>query len=134
MIDLNTAQKRLIRTLWKSELTTDEIAEEMGWTFAQVRYAAKLLRLGKRQTITYLPSPQEIRIASSQIRAGWSSLEREARISAAWCSKMKGTREHKHGGTTGDTNAEVFSGGGDSTASARRRGHRGRGVVDEASD
>jgi hypothetical protein len=123
MITISSTEKRIVRVLWKSELTTDEIADELGWTVAQVRYVAKLLKLGKRQTVTYLPSPQEIRIAASQIRAGWSSLEREARISAAWSSKMKSTREHKYGRATRDTDSDVFSEGGDSPADTGRGGY-----------
>lgn len=103
---LTPRDKRRLQTFWVSDRTLAEIAEEMGWTVSRVRYAARLMGLGRRRTRAYLPTPQEIRAVSAIIRAGWSSAEREARIAAAWGGRMNATGKH-NGAASGTTDADV---------------------------
>jgi len=86
---LTPNQKRAIRHLWKGELTMEEIAEEMGFTPAQLEAAAASLGLPARlESDVYLPTRDEIRREAAKIRAGWTPPEREARLAWSWRARM----------------------------------------------
>lgn len=88
-VNLTANQKRAIRRLWKCDLTRLEIAEELGFTPEQLDAAAVALALPERdEPVVYLPSREEIRLATARIRAGWSQAEREARLNAAWSVRL----------------------------------------------
>lgn len=88
-VNLTANQKRAIRRLWKCDLTRLEIAEELGFTPEQLDAAAVALALPERdEPVVYLPSREEIRLATARIRAGWSQAEREARLNAAWSARL----------------------------------------------
>jgi hypothetical protein len=73
--------KRAIRARWNSELTNEEIAEEVGMTLpAFVSFAASMGLTDRTPAECYLPSTDEIRMACANIRAGWTNEEREARL------------------------------------------------------
>lgn len=73
-------EKRRLRHLWKGEHTLDEISEEMGLDEDELLAFADSLGLEERPEIdVYLPSPEEIRLAAAEIRAGWTPAELEAR-------------------------------------------------------
>ena len=96
---LTANQKRALRHLWKGELTRAEIAEEMSWTDQQLDQAAEFLGLPERpDPDVYLPSLEEIRLATATIRSQWSQADREARICAAWGVKLKATEEDNNAG------------------------------------
>ena len=58
-------------------------------TGEQVRAFAASLGLGHREEPEfYLPTPEEIRLATARIRSGWTQTEREARLEAARTSRM----------------------------------------------
>lgn len=97
---LTANQKRALRHLWKGELTWAEIAEEMSWTDAQLDAAAEFLGLPERpDPDVYLPSREEIRLATAQIRSQWSQADREARICAAWSVRIeKATGDENNAG------------------------------------
>ena len=102
---LTANQKRALRHLWKGELTRAEIAEELSWTDEQLDMAAELMGLPERpDPDVYLPSREEIRLATARIRSQWSQADREARICAAWGGKiMKATeRDNNAGGSSSD--------------------------------
>jgi hypothetical protein len=82
-------QKRKFRRLWKGDSSHGEICEEMGMTEEQVAAFAASLGLGEREEPdVYIPSPEDIRMACARIRAGWSQVEREARLEAARSARM----------------------------------------------
>lgn len=101
---LTPNQKRALRRLWTGDLDLDEIAEELTFstyewcrdgevaevtkfTVATVLEAARSLELGERlQEEVFIPSPEQIRLAAAEIRAGWSPREREERLKSAWPS------------------------------------------------
>jgi hypothetical protein len=103
-VKLTPNQKRALRRLWTGDLDLDEIAEELTFstyewsrsgeiaevtefTVATVLEAAETLDLGERvQEEVYIPTPEQIRLAAAQIRAGWSAREREERLKSAWPS------------------------------------------------
>lgn len=73
-------RKRQLRRLWKGELTDEEIAETMGLTIGELLQFAEVLNLPEReQSCVYLPTPEQIRLAAAQIRAGWSQAVLESR-------------------------------------------------------
>ena len=73
-------RKRQIRHLWKGELTDAEIAEEMELSLDELLEFAESLGLPEReQSCVYLPTPEQIRLAAAEIRAGWSQAVLEAR-------------------------------------------------------
>jgi hypothetical protein len=73
-------EKRRLRHLWKGELTLAEICEEMEMGEAELLAFADYLELDERPEIdVYLPTPEEIRLAAAEIRAGWTPAELEAR-------------------------------------------------------
>ena len=78
---LTANQKRAIRRLWKGDLTTEEICEEMQFTGNQLDEARTSLGLPEREEPdTYLPSPLQIKIECAKIRETWSESTREQRI------------------------------------------------------
>lgn len=106
-MNLSSNQKRCLRHLWKGELTTEEICEEMNFTEAELAEAVGLLGLPEREEPdTYLPTREEIRLAAAEIRSKWTPAEREARRAAAWTVRLENA-------TGLDTNAR------------RRSAHRG---------
>lgn len=81
--------KRRVRRLWAGDSTIAEICEEVEMTEEELRAFAVGLGLGERQEPTfYLPTPQEIRMETASIRAGWSQAERESRLEAARSCRM----------------------------------------------
>lgn len=78
---LSANQKRAIRRLWKGDLTTQEICEELGFTEDRLLAAAAFLRLPERvEPDVYIPTEVEIRLQCAIIRSGWTPAEREARL------------------------------------------------------
>jgi hypothetical protein len=73
-------EKRRLRHLWKGELTLEEICDEMGMGESALLEFATSLGLGERPEFdVYMPSPEQIRLAAAEIRAGWTTAELEAR-------------------------------------------------------
>lgn len=73
--------KRAIRARWNSELTNEEIAEEVGMTLPTfLAFAASMGLKDRTPAECYMPSAEEIRIACARIRDGWTNEEREARL------------------------------------------------------
>lgn len=100
---LTANQKRQLRHLWKGELTTQEIAEEMELSVEELQRAAAFLSLEPRiEPDVYMPTELEIKKAAAEIRSQWTAAEREARLNAAWSAKIA-TGEHygSPGGTKG---------------------------------
>jgi hypothetical protein len=88
-------EKRKLHRLWAGDSTFAEICEEMGMTADGVREFAASLGLGDRpEPEFYLPSPQEIRLQTARIRAGWTQTEREARLEAARTARMNEPTGH----------------------------------------
>lgn len=101
---LTANQKRALRRLWSGDLDLLEIAEDLTFstylwiengeecevtTFdvAAVVAAAKSLGLTDRpQVEIFVPTPEQIRLAAAEIRAGWTQREREERLKHAWLS------------------------------------------------
>ena len=82
-------EKRKLHRLWAGDSTFAEICDEMGMTAEAVGVFAASLGLGERaEPEFYLPSPEEIRLETARIRAGWSQAEREARLEAARSVRM----------------------------------------------
>jgi hypothetical protein len=82
-------EKRKLHRLWAGDSTFAEICEEMAMTADAVHAFAASLGLGERaEPEFYLPSLEEIRLATARIRAGWSQTEREARLEAARTARM----------------------------------------------
>jgi hypothetical protein len=77
-----------LAVLWASEMRTEEIAREIGWSRSKLDTTARLLKLGKRPHVRNDlrlgskapdPSPSEIEERCAEIRAGWSELETMSR-------------------------------------------------------
>jgi hypothetical protein len=103
-VKLTANQKRALRRLWSGDLDLLEIAEDLTfstyiWTqageecevtsfdVADVVAAAAELGLHERpQVEIFVPTPEQIRVAAAEIRAGWSEREREERRKGAWCA------------------------------------------------
>ena len=82
-------RKRQFHRLWKSDCTHDELCEEMGMTAVEVRAFADSLGLGDRpEPEPYLPSREEIRRECAKFRAGWTQVEREARLEGRLPGRM----------------------------------------------
>lgn len=78
---LSANQKRAIRRLWKGDLTTQEICEELGFTEERLLQAADFLRLPERaEPDVFIPTPEYIRLQCAIIRSKWTPAEREARL------------------------------------------------------
>lgn len=81
--------KRRIRRLWAGDLTMQEICEEIGMPRDEFLAAAAALGLRDRpEPDVYIPTPEQIRLAAAEIRAGWSRAELEARRSV-WRGRME---------------------------------------------
>ena len=69
--------------LWKSELTTDQIAKELGISRSKLFLLARQHKLASRKRArkritrptTPDPTPEEIRIRAQEIRSQWSDSE-----------------------------------------------------------
>jgi hypothetical protein len=103
-VKLTANQKRALRRLWSGDLDLLEIAEDLTFStyiwvqageecevtsfdVADVVAAAAELGLHERpQVEIYVPTPEQIRVAAAEIRAGWSEREREERRKGAWCA------------------------------------------------
>lgn len=84
---LSANEKRKLRHLWKSDCPLDEIQEDMGFTAEKLEQARVFLGLppaADRECKAYLPTPEEIRLATAEIRSKWSQSEREERLRSAW--------------------------------------------------
>jgi hypothetical protein len=84
-------QKRKLRHLWKGEHTLEEICEEMAMAEPELLAFADTLGLSldeRPEIDVYLPSPEEIRLATAEIRAGWTPAELEARR-MPWSGMLK---------------------------------------------
>lgn len=84
---LSANEKRKLRHLWKSDCPIDEIQEDLGFTEAMLEEARIFLGLppaSERECKAYLPTPEEIRLATAEIRSKWTQSEREERLRSAW--------------------------------------------------
>ena len=80
--------KRRVRRLWAGDLTMQEICEEIGMPEDEFLAAAASLGLRDRpEPDVYIPTPEQIRLAAAEIRAGWSQAELEARR-VIWRGRM----------------------------------------------
>jgi predicted Zn-dependent protease with MMP-like domain len=77
--------RKKVKKLWKvSELTFDEICDELGMEPGELNRLAEEMDLGERpECDIYIPTPEEIRLRAAAIRANWTQAEREARIERA---------------------------------------------------
>jgi hypothetical protein len=88
-------EKRKLHRLWAGDSTFAEICEEMAMPPDAVREFASSLGLGHREEPEfYLPTPEQIRLETARIRAGWSQTEREARLEAARAVRMNEPTGH----------------------------------------
>jgi len=74
--------KRKLRHLWKGELTLSEICDEMEMSEPELLAFADTLGLDaddRPEIDCFIPTPEQIRLAAAEIRAGWSPAELEAR-------------------------------------------------------
>ena len=101
-VKLTANQKRALRRLWSGDLDLLEIAEDLScstylglengeecevtvFDVATVIAAALSLGLTERpQVEIFVPTPEQIRVAAAEIRAGWTEREREERRKSAW--------------------------------------------------
>lgn len=124
-------EKRRLRRLWVGELTTDEIAHEMGWSLETLLAVARSLGIPDRiEPDVYMPSEIEIKMAAASIRMSWTDAERDQRLRAAWSVTMEESpgrhndgEENSRGGSPG-----VRRGGGSADDARPRSGGRG-GVI-----
>lgn len=74
----------------------DELADELGMTEQEAIDYAKSLGLGDRKEPDfYIPTPEEIRKATEEIRRGWSPEELESRLGNVAFARMS-TEAHNH--------------------------------------
>jgi hypothetical protein len=120
-VKLTANQKRALRRLWSGDLDLLEIAEDLTFStyiwvqageecevtsfdVADVVAAAAELGLHERpQVEIYVPTPEQIRVAAAEIRAGWSEREREERRKGAWCAgilRMATEEDNDAGGSS----------------------------------
>jgi hypothetical protein len=88
-------QKRKLRRLWSySDLSLEEVCDEMGMDEANLISYAKSLGLEDRvEPHVFIPTPEQIRIAAAEIRAGWSEAERECRLGAGAFARINNATE-----------------------------------------
>jgi len=131
-VKLTANQKRALRRLWSGDLDLLEIAEDLTFStyiwmqageecevtsfdVADVVAAAAELGLHERpQVEIFVPSPEQIRVAAAQIRAGWSEREREERRKGAWCAgilKVATEEDNDAGGSASSHSPEGDSSG-----------------------
>ena len=81
--------KRRVRRLWAGDSSLAEICDEVGMDEPTLRaFAATLGLVDREEPECYLPTPQEIRLATARIRSEWTQAEREARLEAARSVRM----------------------------------------------
>jgi hypothetical protein len=131
-VKLTANQKRALRRLWSGDLDLLEIAEDLTFStylwvqageecevtsfdVADVVAAAAELGLHERpQVEIFVPSPEQIRVAAAEIRAGWSEREREERRKGAWCAgilKVATEEDNDAGGSASSHSPEGDSSG-----------------------
>jgi hypothetical protein len=94
-MNMTANEKRAIKRLWKSDMTTAEICEELGFSIGEVADAAVFLSLPPRVAPEiYLPTQREIREACEKIRASWSPGEHALRLGRLGIA----TQEHNYAG------------------------------------
>ena len=129
---LTANQKRALRRLWSGDLDLLEIAEDLTFStyiwmqageecevtsfdVADVVAAAAELGLHERpQVEIFVPTPEQIRVAAAEIRAGWSEREREERRKGAWCAgilKVATEEDNDAGGSASSHSPEGDSSG-----------------------
>lgn len=73
----------------RATLDAVSLAEEMWLSPEAVEAMASDMGLGDRaEPDCYLPTPEEIRLATARFRAGWSPAERDARVQGPLFGKM----------------------------------------------
>lgn len=78
-------ESRIIRRLYDSEWSNEEIAGEVGMSIGEFLEACLAVGLPVRpEPDLYMPTPEQIREACAEIRAGWTQAEREDRLRGAW--------------------------------------------------
>ncbi len=129
---LTANQKRALRRLWSGDLDLLEIAEDLTFStyiwmqageecevtsfdVADVVAAAAELGLHERpQVEIFVPTPEQIRVAAAEIRAGWSEREREERRKGAWCAgilRVATEEDNDAGGSSSSHSPEGDSSG-----------------------
>jgi hypothetical protein len=92
-----------------------EECEVTSFDVADVVAAAAELGLHERpQVEIFVPSPEQIRVAAAEIRAGWSEREREERRKGAWCAgilKVATEEDNDAGGSASSHSPEGDSSG-----------------------
>jgi len=84
-LKLTANEKRKLRHLWKGDYTIEKIREDMEFDEGQLAAAVAFLGLpAERECKPYIPTREEIRLATAEIRSNWSQTEREERIRSAW--------------------------------------------------
>ncbi|NBW12102.1 MAG: hypothetical protein EBR82_29135 [Caulobacteraceae bacterium] len=88
-------QKRKLRRLWSySDLSFGEVCEEIGMDAASLIAYAKSIGLQDRvEPLVFIPTPEQIRVAAAEIRAGWTEAERECRLGAGVFARMNNATE-----------------------------------------
>jgi len=103
-------KKRKLRKLWSySDLSFDEVCDEMEMSAHELlAYAASLGLRERVEPNVFIPSPEQIRVAAAEIRAGWSEADRESRLGAgAFCRMNNATEPHMNDGRgTTDTRGQ----------------------------
>lgn len=91
-------RKRKLRRLWSySDLSFDEVCDEMEMTADELRKYAASLGLGEREEPSvYIPTAEQIRVASAEIRSGWSQADRESRLGAGAFGRMNNATEQQN--------------------------------------
>lgn len=92
---LDANGKRKLRRLWRGELTIHEVAQEMEITLEELESLAADLGLPERtEPDVYIPTTLEIQTAAAEIRAKWTSVERESRLKMAHSATLRDTGRH----------------------------------------
>lgn len=88
-------QKRKLRRLWSySDLSFDEVCDEMEMSESELRqYAASLGLTEREEPSVFIPTPEQIRMAAAEIRSGWSQADRESRLGAGAFGRMSNATE-----------------------------------------
>jgi len=83
-------QKRKLRRLWSySDLSFEEVCDEMDMTEPELRKYAASLGLGDRQEPSvFIPTPEEIRMSAAEVRTTWTQADRESRLGAGAFGRM----------------------------------------------
>lgn len=83
-------KKRKLHRLWNSENTIDEICEEMDMDEDEVVVLATEMGLPEmpESCRSYIPTPEELRLACAAVRAGWTDAERDARRTGCFIDRI----------------------------------------------